>query len=280
MQGSISFRLRRRHRSKGYVLLTVLWVGLGLLMAASAFLTSQRQEAFGARAEIEASRAVELARAGLNVAMADLGRIEQQGPKTPRDGTPMTLEMAEGTVTYRIFDEAGKIDVNEAPVELLRPAFEGIGDQAGFDAFAASNIAEAIIANRGTGSGDLYETLVRSGLTPRGAQIALRTFTAHNFKREVNPETAPRNVLAVIPGLGPGDVETILDRRGTGQPLPRLGTASVWLIASEGPAFTIEAEAQLRTGATARMTALVASEGLAFRSGRTSYEALSIRIER
>ncbi len=280
MQNPLIFLRRRRRSTRGYVLLTVLWVGLGLLMAASAFLTSQRQEAFGARAEIEASRAVELARAGLNIAMADLGRIPEQGPKTRRDGTPTTIEMAEGIVTYRIFDEAGKIDVNHAPVELLRPAFEGIGSAAGFDAFDASNIADAIIANRGNGSGDLYETLVMAGLTPRGAQIALRTFTAHNFKREVNPDTAPRNVLAVIPGLGPGDVETILERRVTGQPLPRLGTASVWLIASEGPAFTIEAEARLRTGATATMSALVASEGLAFRSGRTAYETLAVRIER
>jgi len=272
--------IRRRRNDRGYVLLTVLWIGLGLLLAASTFLTDQRQEAMSARAEIEASRAVELARSGLNIALADLGRLEQQGPKTRRDGTPQTISMAEGTVTYRIFDEAGKIDVNQAPIELIRPAMMGVGSVAGFDAFDASNIAEAIIANRGGGPETLFDTLTTAGLSNSAAQIALRTFSAHNFSNTVNPETAPRTVLNVIPGLGPSDVEEIIQRRETGQGLPRLGTASVWLVAAEGPAYTVEAEAKLATGATATMTALVANQGLTFRGGRAAFKTLSVRIER
>ncbi|MEL6170140.1 MAG: hypothetical protein AAFR35_15745 [Pseudomonadota bacterium] len=261
-------------------MLTVLWMGLGLFLSASAFLVTQRQSALGARAEVEAARAVDLARSGLNVAMADLGRLTETGPKSPRDGRPTTIAMAEGQVTYRIFDEAGKIDINEAPVELIRPAMQAVGQRAGFDAFDASNIAEAIVANRGQQERTLYQILSDAGLGPRAAEIAMESFTAYNFSRQVNPRTAPVNVLAVIPGLGPGDVEDIISRRRLGQPMPRLGTASIWLAELEGPSFTIVSDATMAGGARARMVALVATEGLSFRGGLTRYEILNVRIER
>ena len=53
--------------------------------------------------------------------------------------------MAEGRATYRIYDEGGKLDVNQAPVELLGPTLQGLGDGQGIDAFDAVTIARAII---------------------------------------------------------------------------------------------------------------------------------------
>ncbi|MEL6682945.1 MAG: hypothetical protein AAFQ09_09905, partial [Pseudomonadota bacterium] len=57
---------RRRHR--GFVLITVLWVALGLLLAASSYLVTQRQTALAIRAEVETTRATALARSAVNVA--------------------------------------------------------------------------------------------------------------------------------------------------------------------------------------------------------------------
>ena len=57
--------LRRSPQTKGYILITVLWIGLGLLLAVSAFMATTRQEALRVRAEVSALRAPALARSGV-----------------------------------------------------------------------------------------------------------------------------------------------------------------------------------------------------------------------
>jgi hypothetical protein len=275
--------LTQRRRARGYVLITVLWIGVGLLFAVAAFLASARTEALAVRAEVNATRAVELARSGLNLALADLGRIDPGQPVSPRDGTPVTLSMAEGTVTYAIQDEAGKIDVLVAPPELLTPALVSIGENAGVDAFDAATIAQALegfLRSPDRGAVSVYDALTAAGLPRPSALVAQRYLTTLNFTAQVNPRTAPRIVLAAIPGLGPSDVEEILIRRSTGQGLPRLGSAAAWLLESAGPVYTIEAEASLTTGGQARLVAQVVQRGISFRGGLMRYDILSVRIVR
>lgn len=275
--------LTRRRTARGYVLITVLWIGLALLLSVAAFLASSRTEALAVRAEVNATRAVELARSGLNVALADLGRIDPGQPVTPRDGTEVTLSLAEGTVTYSIQDEAGKIDVLVAPPELLTPALVSIGESAGIDAFDAAAISQALQGFLRTpegGTASVYDALTAAGLPRTSALVASRYLTTLNFTAQVNPVTAPRTVLAAIPGLGPSDVEDILLRRASGQGMPRLGSAAAWLVESAGPVYTIEAEASLTTGGQARLVAQVAQRGLAFRGGMMRYDILSLRIIR
>lgn len=267
-------------RPRGYALVTVLWMGLGLLLGAAAFLSESRQSALGARAEIEAARALELARSGINFAMADLGRVGESAPKSRRDGTWVELRMAEGRVRYAIRDENGKVDINAAPVQLLRPVFEAIGAEAGFDAFDASNLAEAVVSIRQSrGQLGLAQLLAEVGLDARTVTIARRYLTSFNFDPQVNPLTAPEVVLRAVPGLGPNDVATLMSIRQTGGALPRLGTASLWLVALEGPVFTIEAEAELEGGATASMQVRLIQQGLSFRGGKMLYEVVSTSIQ-
>ncbi len=272
--------IRRTHGQRGYVLITVMWIGLALLLAVSAFLSTARQEALNVRAEVGAARALELARSGVNVAMADLGRIDPDQVRSPVDGTPITLQMAEGRVTYRIIDEAGKIDILQAPSQVLTPALVRIGEVEGIDAFDAVTVAEALagFAQQPDGTiGSVYTALIRAGFNGDTAAAASRYLTTLNFSAQVNPRTASRTVLESIPGLGPSDVEEILVRRSTGRPMPRLGSAVAWLVEGSGPVYTIEAEAQLTTGARATLQAKVAQRGLSFRGGLMRYEILSVR---
>lgn len=274
---------RRRPAERGYVLITVLWTGLALVLGASAFLAQSRQEALQVRAEVATMRAVELARAGLNVALADLGRVAAGQPITPRDGTPATLRMAEGTVTYRIQDEAGKIDIFHAPPQVLGPALVRIGEAEGIDAFDATNVAQALEAYARTRAGrirSVREALLESGLGTETAGIAARHLTTLGFTAQVNPVTAPRTVLEAIPGLGPSDVEEILLRRQAGREMPRLGSASAWLAERYGPVYTIEAEARVAGGGEATVIAQVAARGLAFRGGLMQYDILSVELVR
>ncbi|MEM7491107.1 MAG: hypothetical protein AAF390_18490, partial [Pseudomonadota bacterium] len=141
---------RRRRGARGYIMIAVLWLGIALLTALSAFLSTARQGSLEARAEIAAMRADVLARSGLNLALSELaltvagledGTISPEAA-WPRDGRPVEIPMAEGTVEIRIEDEAGKVDLRRAPSGLLGPALAALGASSGIDAFAAANLAQ------------------------------------------------------------------------------------------------------------------------------------------
>ncbi|WP_141134341.1 hypothetical protein [Jannaschia aquimarina] len=259
-------------------MITVLWIGIALSLSVAAYLSGAREQALVARAEVNTLRAAELARAGLNVALADLGRVGADQPRTPRDGTMATLRMAEGIVTYRIRDEGGKVDISHAPSELIAPILNRIGEVEGMDAFDAVNVAQALAADAAPGA-DVRQILRAAGLDSRTADIGARYLTTYGFDAQINPATAPLPVLEAVPGLGPAAAADIVARRESGRPLPRLGSAAAWLVERAGPAYTIEAEARLDTGATARIRALVVARGLGFRSGRMRYEILSVEKE-
>lgn len=280
MRASLGYR--RRGATRGYILITVLWTGLALLLAVSAFMSSSRQEALAVRAEVNSTRAVALARSGVNVALADLGRIGSDQPKSPRDGTPITITMAEGSVTYRIMDETGKIDVREATSEILTSALVNIAESERLDAFDAANVAQALgtYARGDRPATSVYDALTAAGLSRQTAVTASRYLTTLNFTHQMNPLTAPEPVLRAIPGLGPSDVVEILERRAAGRQLPRFGSATSWLVERDGPVYTIEAEARLNTGGTARVEAQVAAQGLSFRGGLMRFDILSVRIMR
>jgi len=274
---------RRRRHSRGYILITVLWIGLGLLLAVSAYMATVREEALSVRAEVAAVRAHALARSGLNLALADLGRINRDQQITPRDGTPATVQMSEGVVTYRIFDEAGKIDVLRARQSVIAPALVAIGEAEALDSFDAVNIAqtiETLVREQDGSIRSVYSALTNAGLSGETALAASRYLTTLNFTQAVNPLTAPRAVLAAIPGLGASDVEDIILRRETGRPMPILGAAALYLAEGSGPVFTIEAEATLGTGGSALLRAQVAQQGLSFRGGLMRYEVLSVTVVR
>ncbi|MEM7472984.1 MAG: hypothetical protein AAF340_16675 [Pseudomonadota bacterium] len=274
--------IRSRRKQRGFVLITVLWTGLALLLGVSAFMSTARQEALQVRGEVAILRASELARAGLNLALADLGRVSEGQVRSARDGTPVSMDMAEGRVTYRIQDEAGKLDIYLTPPAVLGPVLQNIGARAGVDAFDAVNVAQALQAAslrtraRPRSVGD---ALIEAGLPMQTARIAERYLTTFNFAGKVNPRTASETVLSAIPGLGPGDVAEILARRESGAQMPRLGSAAAWLAERAGPVYTITADAELSTGGKARLVALVASRGLAFRGGLMRFEVLSVRFE-
>ena len=260
-------------------------MGLGLLLAASTYLATERQAALSTRAEVETTRAVELARSAVNIALADLGRIREDDPRSPRDGTPITVTMAEGRATYRIWDESGKLDINNAPSQLLGPALQQLGDDSGIDAFDAVTIAQALVIQRDglqerPFNTPLPQLLADLGLPQEVSLRARQLLTTYNGTNKVNPQTASPILLAAIPGLGPGDVATIVERRSAGLSMPRLGTASVWLSGTEGPVYTIEAEGTLNSGMSVDVIATVLPLGISFRGGKMQYEILSLEILR
>lgn len=277
---------RRTSRTRGYILIAVLWMGIALLTALSAFLSTARHDALEARAEIAALRAEALARSGVNLALAELSRTlagQQEGARPDRaplrlDGQPVTIAMAEGTVEIRIEDEAGKVDLRRAPPQLLGPVLAALGAESGIDAFAAVNMAQGFADLNPMAGGrpvDLRSLLSDQGFDAHAIAVASRHLTLLNGGSKVNPRTASTVVLRAVPGLGPGDVDTLLARRGTDQPLPQLGTAMVHLAARAGPIFTIRVRAALTTGGTAQVNAIVGARGQNFRGGGIQFDTLA-----
>ncbi len=279
--------LTRRHPgARGYVMIAVLWLGVALLTALAAFLSTARQDALEARAEIAAMRADMLARSGLNLAIAELGRTiagTENGTMAasaawPRDGEPVAIDMAEGRVEIRIEDEAGKVDLIRAPARLLSPVLVALGSSSGVDAFAAANLAQGFAGLNPMEGGrpiDLRTLLRAQGFDDRAVALAGRHLTMMNGTAKVNPKTASPLVLGAVPGLGPSDVQALMALRGTDRPLPQLGTATISLSARYGPVYTIHVRADLVGGGTARISAIVGARGLSFRGGRMRFEVLS-----
>ena len=159
--------------------------------------------------------------------------------------------MAEGRVTYRIQDESGKVDVNHTPPQVLAPILQSVGANEGVDAYDAVNVAQALEAaslGNARRTRSVGDALRRAGLSGETARIAETYLTTFNFGAKVNPRTAHPVTLAAIPGLGPSDVSEIINRRESGQQMPRLGSAAAWLAERPGPVVTVEATAELTSG--------------------------------
>ncbi len=205
-----------RRRARGFIMVSVMWMGLGLMLAVASFISQSRLEALTVRAEVETLRAQELARSGLNIALTVLNRQATEAGRSTAPPGILRLAMAEGQVEIRLEDEAGKIDINEAPVELLRPLLQGLGASA--DAFDATNMAQAIVATRQDQGiyGDLDALARQFELPPEVTRLLSRVLTVHNYSARIDPRSAPRAVLAAIPGIGPAEADDIVRRRANG----------------------------------------------------------------
>lgn len=269
------FAVKRGARTRGFIMVSVMWMGLGLMLAVAGFVAQSRLGALTLRAEVETLRAQELARSGVNLALAALTRQATAEGRSTAPPATLSFALAEGQIAVTIQDEAGKIDINEAPVELLRPLLQGMVQSV--DAFDASNMAQAIVATRterGPYSG-LPALSAQFELAPATAAALQEVLTVHNYTPRVDPRSAPRAVLAAIPGLGGAAADDILARRAAGRGMPQLGTAAVWLAPRSGPVYRITARARMTGGITATRSALVRANGLAFNSSRLRFEVLA-----
>lgn len=274
---------RRRGAERGFVLVAVLWLSVALAMAASGFLSDVRRESYRLRAEIGTAEAVELARSGLHVALADLGR-EDAARAISSDGTLRPVAMPGGEVRLRILDENGKVDLNHAQPAFLARVLGNLGG-GGRDAFDEAGLADRLIATARRAREDrtapsLGEILRASGLDDDLAARAGRVLTIHAYSARINPLTAPWEVLTAVPLLSADDVADILDARRQGADLPPLRSAQGWFRFTEGPVYTIEATGRSEAGFTATVVAMVVGEGRSFRSGRKRYRVIEARILR
>lgn len=231
---------------RGAALLVVL-VGLALAAAAAgAILLTARSEITETRLHVEAAQARAAADAGVSAAAARL-----LGQEQPPRRFSFRLDGAE--VAVAIEDEAGKVDLNEAPPELIDAALRAAGVR-GAD---AARLADAIADWRdddderrlqGAEAGD-YRRLGRTG--PRnGPMPNLEELRAvAGFPAELLPALRRfATVRSQLPGFDP---------REAAEELVRLVPSERAYMRSHRIAYRIVAEAQLASGARFRRDAVL-----------------------
>ena len=113
-------------RPRGLALVMVLWVLVLLSVIAAGFTATTRTEMRLVANLVDGARAEAHAEAG--VCRAILALLEPDETHHWRaDGTVYTVPFEGGEVLISIQDESGKIDLNQAPPELLRGLFISIG---------------------------------------------------------------------------------------------------------------------------------------------------------
>lgn len=214
-------------RERGSVAILALW-GLAIvfvLLAAASFTT--RAELQITRNELAAARVRAAAEAGTQLGLAHLLARRARGTAI-FDGTPEPWQDGDIRVAITLADEAGRIDLNQAPAPLLAGLFVAVG-QAKETAFL---LACRIVERRGgqppdcpapPASAPLHPAIFAApeelaqlpGFGDRLYQQVADDVTVASGANAVDPVVAPRAVLLALPGATPDLVDGWLKARKT-----------------------------------------------------------------
>lgn len=124
----------------GVALPVVLWLIVLLVGTVGAFALASRIELLQGKVQADGAQAQEIARAGIEYAMARVDDSRPQHRWVP-DGRPYRWSFADAEVELRIVDEAGKVDLNHADPVLLAALLRALGT----GPMAARQLAGAIV---------------------------------------------------------------------------------------------------------------------------------------
>ena len=253
---------------RGSIAILALW-GVALifiLIAPVAFAT--RGELQIARNALAASRARLAAEAGTQLGLLRLLR-RHDAAAAAFDGTPEAWQQGSTKVAIAIADEAGKIDINVAPLELLAGIFEAVGTPHEAAELIACNILERRgdsvagcpepDAPHGGRRFAVPEELAQlPGIDDRLYDRVADYVTVATGASAIDPRVAPRAVLMAIPGATDGLVDAFLESRamwrdfGAADASLIPSAAAAFVMASPGRDFTIAATATTSDGARHR----------------------------
>ncbi len=267
---------------RGFALILVLWT-LALRSALAVALSSSgRSDVAQTHGLAETSRAAHLADAGIYVGIRALLTPDVL-PAVGDDGSRRLRVGIDGVeVRLALWDEGGKVDLNQAPRRLLRGALlaAGAGER------AAARLADAILdwrdrdgrrrdfgaeaeayerAGRPAGPRNgpfevLSELRLVLGMTDGLFARLLPFVTIDSRRAALDPGQAPAALLRAVPELSGIDVQRLLDRRGnagTDAALPVVAGGGGLLSAGHGLAHTVTADVVLPSGLAYRREAVI-----------------------
>jgi general secretion pathway protein K len=267
-----SEQLGRKGRSAeaGSIAILALWgvALIAILLAAAMFTT--RTEVRIAENAIGGSRARLAAEAGTQLGLMRLLRRRQEGVSV-FDGAAEEWQDGSIRVAISIVDEAGKIDLNDAPLKFLAGLFVGIGRAREEALLLACNILD----RRGESDGvcpepadgnprrrHLFVVPEELAQLPGFDEMLYNEIadyvTVATGASAIDPRAAGRPVLLAIPGATPELVDAYLENRAMWRDLTadagvNLLAAAAFAVTSPLRDFTIKAVAT--TGGAARYRA-------------------------
>lgn len=278
---------------RGIALFLVLWTMTLLSLLVVSFAQQTRLERHRTSNLIDAGKARSAVQAGLSIGVAEL--LRSQTKKGWRhDGTPNELPLDDARLTISLQDSNGCLNLNNADLNQLNALLRTIGVKNE----RARAIAAAIVDwrdpdNLVTPNGAELPTYVEAGAAARPgnrpflsvdelngvlgmtADIAARLLplvTVYTAASEVNPETAPEDVLrATLPAE---EARAIMSRRNKRAAEPESdddmsaglsslneeskdATAADLAEVAEGPLYSVEISATMSNGVTANGRAVV-----------------------
>ncbi|MGH8354870.1 MAG: general secretion pathway protein GspK, partial [Pseudomonas sp.] len=282
-----SMAVDARPRAGGVALVSVLWLLVLLSLIALSLSAGSRTELQLASNLRLAASARHVAEAGVNWGLWSL--LQENTAGWLADGSTRSLELDGLTVEVALFDEQGKIDLNEAAPQLLQGLFESVGLEekaalAQVDAIldwrdeddllspAGAEAEQYLAAGRHGPANTTFETLAELrqvlGMTDELYQQVLPALTLYSNKAEVNPLVAPREVLLALPGISTDGIERFIEERRTnyasGQRPPLLSGVDPLLLAPNAPGvnYSIVTDTTLGTGVKVREQVLVHLRGI------------------
>lgn len=131
-----------RGRQSGAALVLVLWLVVLLASLIGAFALTARVEQLQGHVGVDAVRAGEMARAGLEYALYRQAQPPQPGqPAWISDGRPYPWQFADAQLELQVLSESAKVDINQADAGLLAALMQ----QFGADQAQAQRLAAAIV---------------------------------------------------------------------------------------------------------------------------------------
>jgi general secretion pathway protein K len=266
---------------RGFALILVIAVLSVLALLAAAIAVETRSTALGAHSRLEIVQARALADSGVTIAIMHV-LDRNKASRWQADGAMHEERYGDGSVRITIEDEAGKIDLNNAPKELIAGL---LGEFV--SAEQASALTDAILERRASfaampeSAGRLYagglagfqslallafSDISELHLIP-GMSAALYDqlapyVTVYSQSPTLNHQTASRVALLAIPNVAAGDVDALIASRGATEAIgpAQLSAFARYTRVANLQAATIVAEASLPGGISFTREAVVAIE--------------------
>lgn len=263
-------------RQDGIALVLVLWLVTLISIMAAGFSYAMRTETWLTIHGVDLAQARSRAEAGLWLAVADLLRPLSER-RWPADGTPAEADFRGATISLRIQDEAGRIDLNEADPDLLLGLLEAAstaGDDALFPRNAILDWRDPDHERLVPGAEDddylsagydakdgpfnsIAELRRVAGMTDEMYGKISHAVTIHSLRPGINPAFAPRIVLEAVPGSDSARIDDYLaNRHRPGEIAVITDEDHHYFNADQGRTFTIASTAKAGRS-TSMLTAVV-----------------------
>jgi len=267
-------------KERGVVLVIVLWVLVLLGIIVGSYLGTIRTDMAIVDNWVTTTKSRWAAHAGVELTLL---KTMERGAKRWTSGDTIHTASFNGTLLkIRIHDEAGKVDINYASKELLQALFRSVGVSDNDTRYLIASIMRRRSQTRpprgitmdnlipglgGSNNGsnaNLYqniEELARlPGMRPEIMRRIQPMITIYSGVNGVNPEVASKQVLQLLPGIEPEQVDQFIATRQDRNARDNnslVGIKHGYLHKTRGLLLNIHVEAEMPDGSKAASSVIV-----------------------